>query len=140
MNPNLDPENDEPLLDRILGDEEWRTASAAFKASALGAFRARQRQRRTMRWTATAVVMTAVIAGSLRWSGILRPTPVQIAVTPAEPAKPAETARFLTDQQLLDMFPKGSCFIAEVDGKKELVFLDPKDEQRYMARPAAPGN
>jgi hypothetical protein len=37
-------------------------------------------------------------------------------------------------------FPKGSCFIAEVDGKKELVFFDPKVERDFVARSRTGGN
>jgi hypothetical protein len=43
----------------------------------------------------------------------------------------------LTDAELIAAFPKGSCFIAEVDGKKELIFLDPKAGHDYVARPGA---
>ena len=41
--------------------------------------------------------------------------------------------RYLTDGELLALFPNGSCFLAEVDGKKELIFLDPEVERQCMS-------
>jgi hypothetical protein len=37
-------------------------------------------------------------------------------------------ARCITEAQMLAMFPKGSCAIAEIDGKRQVVFLDPAIE------------
>jgi len=58
----------------------------------------------------------------------------------AEVPKAPDKPRRLTDKELVAAFPKGSCFIAEVDGKKELVFLDPKLERTYVARSRAGDN
>jgi hypothetical protein len=55
---------------------------------------------------------------------------VALTQAPKAPDKP----RHLTDQDLVAAFPKGSCFIAEVDGRKELVFFDPEVERTYVAR------
>ena len=55
---------------------------------------------------------------------------------PKAPDKP----RHLTDAELVAAFPKGSCFIAEVDGRKELVFLDPQVERTYVARSGVRNN
>jgi hypothetical protein len=41
----------------------------------------------------------------------------------------------MTDKELLASFPEGSCFLAEVDGKEELIFVDPNLERKYMGRP-----
>jgi hypothetical protein len=32
----------------------------------------------------------------------------------------------LTDEELLNLFPPGSCFLAELNGKQVLVFIDPE--------------
>ena len=40
---------------------------------------------------------------------------------------------YLTDDELLALFPEGSCFLAEVDGKKEQVFLDPEVQRQYVS-------
>jgi hypothetical protein len=38
----------------------------------------------------------------------------------------------LTDEQLLASFPANSCFIAEADGRKILVFRNPELRQKYF--------
>lgn len=45
---------------------------------------------------------------------------------------PKQNTSELTDEQLLAVFPPGSCFIAEVNGKKTLVFHDPALRAHYF--------
>lgn len=138
MNRNFDPEKDDLLLDRVLDDAGWQQSCAVLKTVAVGTFRARQRQRRLMRRVGVAAIMAAgmAIAGAVHWYGHRQaPFPPQIASQePAPPEVPA-APRYLTDQELLALFPRGSCFLAEVDGKKQLVFFNPEDERTYLARP-----
>jgi hypothetical protein len=125
---------DEVLLDALLRDEEWQAASTAMKSRALATFQARHRARRLARWGLGAGVCAAVLAGATYWSGhtpVSRPT----ALSYPEAPKRVNATRYLTDEELLASFPKGSCFLAEVDGKKELIFVDPNVEREYMARP-----
>jgi hypothetical protein len=140
MKTNSDPERDDVLLDAMLQDETWQAASAGFKAEALRTFRTRQRVRRLTRWAGGVAALAAVTAGVMHWSGRPAAGPRQITVAHSEPRKAPDQPRYLTDQELVAKFPKGSCFIAEVDGKKELVFLDPNVERTYLARPGAGGN
>ena len=137
---NSDPERDDALLDAMLQDEDWQTASAAFKAGALRTFRTRQRVRRLTRWVGSVAVVAVVTAGVLHWSGRPAAPPRQIALAHTEVPQVSARPRSLTDRELIAAFPKGSCFIAEVDGKKELVFLDPKVERTYVARSGTGGN
>jgi hypothetical protein len=67
MRTNPDPEQDDALLDALLRDENWQSASAALKAEALGTFRARQRVRRLTRWAGSMVALAAVMAGLVHW-------------------------------------------------------------------------
>ena len=140
MKTNSDPERDDALLDAMLRDEAWQTASAGFKAEALRTFRTRQRVRRLTRWAGGVAALAAVTAGVMHWSGRPAAGPRQITVEHTEARKAPDKPRYLTDQELVAKFPKGSCFIAEVDGKKELVFLDPTVERTYVARSGAGGN
>ena len=138
MNRNFDPERDDWLLDRVLDDEGWQQACAALKTAAVGTFRARQRQRRWMR-RAGAVAIVAVgmaIDAAVHWHG-RRQAPLPPQIASKEPAPPVASAapRYLTDQELLALFPRGSCFLAEVGGKKQLVFFNPEDERTYLAKP-----
>ena len=140
MRMNADPERDDALLDAMLRDEPWQAASTAFKAEALRTFRVRQRVRRLTRWAGSVAVLAAVTAAVMHWSGRPAAAPRQVAMAHAEVPKAPDKPRRLTDAELVAAFPKGSCFIAEVDGKKELVFLDPKVERAYVARSGAGGN
>ena len=134
MRTNTDPENDDALLDAMLCDESWQTASAALKEQALRTYRVRQRTRRLARWAGSVAVLAAVIAGA-RY-GFRGPSMAsrQVMMAHITAPKAAPEPRHLTDAELVASFPKGSCFIAEVDGKKQLVFFDPKAEHAYIAR------
>lgn len=134
MRMNSDPERDDTLLDAMLRDESWQTASAAFKAEALRTFRVRQRLRRLTRWAGSVAALAAVIAVAGHWFGRPAPAPRQVAMAHSEMPKAPDKPRHLTDAELVAAFPKGSCFIAEVDGRKELVFFDPQVEHTYLAR------
>lgn len=43
-----------------------------------------------------------------------------------------EFARELNDEELLAIFPEGSCFMAEVNGRKTLVFHDPAVRAKFF--------
>ena len=140
MRTNADPERDDALLDAMLRDDNWQTASAAFKTELLGTFRARQRVRRLTRSAAGAVALAAVIAGMVHWFGPPEPAPRQSTVAHTTVPKALEKPRYLTDGELVAKFPKGSCFIAEVDGQKQLVFFDPAVGRSYIAQSGVRGN
>jgi hypothetical protein len=38
----------------------------------------------------------------------------------------------ITDEQLIAAFPPGSCYIAEVNGQKQLFFRDPKVKEQFF--------
>ena len=140
MRMHPDPERDDALLQVMLQDETWQSSSAAFKAQALSKFRGRHRVRRLARWAGGMAVLGAVILGVAYLTPNPAPPPQQVAVVQPPAPAPARQAAALTDEQLVASFPKGSCFIAEVDGKKELVFLDPALQHTYVARSGAAGN
>ena len=138
MRMNSDPEPDDPLLEAVLRDHDWQTVSAAFKTEALATFRARQRVRRLTRWAGGLAVLAMLLAG-ISWFG-WRTVPRQTTLAQRKALEPPPKPHFLTDKELLAAFPKGSCFIAEVDGKKELIFLDPKAQRTYLAKSGLPSN
>jgi hypothetical protein len=140
MRMSPDPERDDALLQAMLQDDTWQTTNAACKAEALRTFHGRQRVRRLTRWAGGVAALTAVLLSLLHWSTPSAPPSRQAVVAPARPSKTDDRPRQLTDEQLVASFPKGSCFIAEVDGKKELVFLDPKLERTYVTRSSTAGN
>ena len=140
MRMNPDPERDDALLDALLRDENWENASAAFKAEALGTYRRRQRVRRLGRWAGSVAALAVVMAGILHWAGRPAAGPRQMTMAHQATTGAPDKPRQLTDAELVAAFPKGSCFIAEVDGKKELVFFDPEVARSYVAASAARGN
>jgi hypothetical protein len=143
---NTDPDRD-ALLDAVLGDEDWQALRASTRAAALAAFRARHRRQRLGQWGALAAGVALALGATWAWMqpalAPLRPEPpAQLArVTPAPaPAIPAaplpapestpstanSSVRYISEEQLLAMFPPGSCVIAEINGQKQFVILDPK--------------
>ncbi len=135
MKINSDHTRDAVLIDAVLQDDDWQAANAAFKARALGSFRARQRVRRVTRVAALSSACLLVLAVALHWFGRPAALPRMNLTSHIEPPKSPAHPRSLTDQELLAAFPKGTCFIAEVDGKKLLVFLDPQVKRAYLSDP-----
>jgi hypothetical protein len=133
MNPNLDRETEHALLDALLRDEAWEAANTPLRAGTLAAFRHRQRRRRLTRAFAGVLVLTAAIGAASHWRGRGVTTPSQAASNRTVAPKTQTHLRYLSDSELLALFPKGSCVLAEVDGRKELIFLDPETERTYLA-------
>jgi hypothetical protein len=134
MRTNPDSQNDDALLDALLCDESWQSADAAFKQRALQAFRVRQRTRRVTRWAGGVAILAVAMFVTVHWLHAPVTAPRKVIFASSLIAKPLSGPRHLTDEELVASFPRGSCFIAEVDGKKQLVFVDPKMEQTYLAR------
>jgi len=133
MKTNPDPHEEDALLEAVLRDDSWQAANATAKQEALGVFQARQRLRRLTRWGGAAAALA--VAAAACWI-ISQPdkTSPRAAVHIAGP----NPIKYLTDDELLALFPPGSCFLAEVDGQKELVFFDPKVEREYVSDAGAP--
>jgi hypothetical protein len=53
-------------------------------------------------------------------------------------ADPANLPQHITEAQMLALFPKGSCIIAEIDGQTQLIFFDHKIEEE--GAPYQPGS
>lgn len=137
-NPDLEP--GDALLDAMLRDDDWQAANAVFKTEALRTFHAGQRVRRVRRWVGVVAALGVVLAGSMYW--FERPTPPSrpLAAKPAPVHNVPTQPQPLTDQELVAAFPKGTCFIAEVDGRKQLVFVNRQLERVYVAHRAVRGN
>ncbi len=135
MKTNPDSQPNDDLLEAALHDDAWQLASADMKAGALQAFHVHQRVRRVRRWVGGVAACAAIMTCFLLWWRI--PTAPQRPTAPplARIALPPAEARQLTDQELVASFPPGTCFIAEVDGKKELVFFHPEAERTYITGP-----
>ncbi len=114
------------LLNAALADDEWQTLSASLKHRSLQAFRGRRRLRRSLRGglAAAAVLLAAAVAiWQTRHPAPAPATPHPVA---AAPVQPTPGIPHMTDEQLLALFPKGSCAIVEIEGRKQLIFFDQK--------------
>lgn len=133
MKTNLDPNHEDPLLEAVLRDDGWQAANAAGKAEALGVFQARQRVRRWARRAGGLAGLAVIAACAAHWLAVAPPPRMVALKPPGPPPAQPEKSIYLTDDGLIALFPEGSCFLAEVDGKKKLVFLDPNVERQYVS-------
>ncbi len=102
---------------------------------ALRALRLRRHVRLARIFSGPAAVALLLFIAHYRSSG----PSVSTVLPPRTPAVPVLTqspspaaSHPLTDRELLAAFPPGSCFLAEVNGKKVLVFSDPAIEKQYL--------
>ncbi len=139
MKPESEFEPEESLIEAALRDD-WQAANAGLKAEALRVFKGRQRARRLTRWAGFAAALAIAAGAALHW--LARPTDraPAVATQPVPISTATNSPGQLTDQQLLACFPNGSCFIAEVDGEKKLVFYNPDAEHNYVAYPTVPAH
>ena len=134
MKSHPDPDPNEALLEAILRDEQWCLSDADRKTQALKVFQGRHRARRLARWgggMAGLAVVCLFLAFWRREAGDLngRQAAERAFAVGVAPEKQGD----LSDSELLALFPEGSCFLAEVDGKKKLIFYDPAIERQYVS-------
>lgn len=110
--------------------------NAGVKADSLRAFQQRYRARRVWR---TGGVLVGLAACFIAFQATNREAELSRAVvqSPPSPPSPIEQSRpaapaSLTDEQLIALFPPGSCWIAEVDGRKTLIFPDEALHRRFV--------
>ena len=129
------------LLNEVFRTESSDAFSGQLKERAWAEFRRARFMRRAAFISGAAALVTALVAGSLLFrasernkTGIQATMPVRTeskrpsSVQAEAPTKDAT----LTDEQLLGFFPADSCFIAEADGRKILVFRSPELRQKYF--------
>jgi hypothetical protein len=135
MKKPSEPKERAALLEGVLADEDWQALNLALKQDALAVLGARKRQRRWFGQAATLGAIAlgfAVVVWSSRRPGqdmVLKPGPSSSAAT----AGPM--AQFISEQEMLALFPAGSCVLAEIDGKKQLVFFDPQEAKHGFELP-----
>jgi len=128
-------DSDEALLNAALGDEDWQALSDSVKRKALAVMGSERRKRRLRLWIGQAACAAALLIGVGWWLWPSLPGVVEVAWQPSLSAPAAVEDQFISEQQMLAMFPSGSCVLAEVDGKKELVFFDAQKAQEGFVVP-----
>lgn len=130
------------LLNDVLQDEvnaEWADAA---KRYSLAAFRRGRLLRRVSIVSRLAAVVVLFAAGSFLYrvqltkSRSLGQHGLEVAGLPSKP-RATETAvstplQTLTDEELLASFPPDTCYLAEVEGRKVLVFADSSVRKKYL--------
>jgi hypothetical protein len=128
------------LANLALADESWESYHAQLRIEGLVALRRAKRFRNCRDLGAKFSALVIVIAAAW-WSlsprnanspgrGISQQLPGE-----ANPsvASAYNSAQYITEEQMLAMFPKGSCVLAELNGRKELVMLDDGGRRRGIA-------
>ena len=129
------------LLNELFRADSLDPLSGRLKEQAWAEFRRARFIRRIALISSAAAVVTALVAGGLLFRASERNKARNLATMPVRPKSnrpsairavaPANDAN-LTDEQLLAFFPPDSCFIAEADGRKILVFRSPELKQKYF--------
>jgi hypothetical protein len=110
----------------------FRQHDAKVHALAVRALRFRRRAKKMLLVTPLFVISALFLANKL---SIREPNPPPAQIVASRPMtepKNEMDSRILTDEELLAMFPAGSCFLAEVNGRKVLVFNDPAVKERFL--------
>ena len=115
-----EPNDVDTLLRAVLTDGDWHSLNASLKREALAAIGETRRKRRLLLRLGQAVCAATLLIGAGWWlyGPASREVPVATAV------QPVLARRLISEEEMLAMFPAGSCVVAEVNGQKELVFFD----------------
>jgi ferric-dicitrate binding protein FerR (iron transport regulator) len=115
------------LLDDVLGD--------ARREGTLQAGRKILRRRRWRRAAARTFGILAVAALAVLAIHQKRPVPVVAQSGPAQSGPPLVRVEYLTDDELLALFPDTPVgLITTSDGRKQLIFPHPGDEEKFITR------
>ena len=129
------------LLNEVLRTDSFDAFSGQLKERAWAEFRRARFIRRIALISSAAAVVTALVTGGLLFRASERNKTRSLATTrvgteamrpTAVQAEASANDAMLTDEQLLAVFPADSCFIAEADGRKILVFRSPELRQKYF--------
>jgi hypothetical protein len=133
MKKDREPNEVDELLNAVLSDDDWRALNCSLKREALAAIGVARRRRRFMVWMGQAACAAALLTGVGWWSRPVDPVSVPVVKTSAKPAPARTHKQFISEEEMLAMFPPGSCLVAEVNGQKTLVFFDAKKAEEGFA-------
>src|SRR5207253_8100358 len=105
-------------------DEHWHTVNGVLKRQALASLGLAKRNRAMRARAGQLVCATLLLIGGGWWMhapAMKRDLAAQRMETP--PSRAAQE-RFISEEAMVAMFPRGSCIVAEINGQKELVFFD----------------
>jgi hypothetical protein len=121
-NPN-ELNDAQALLDAVLGDPGWQEWNSSLRQRSAVKVSATRRMRRIRLHLAQAAG-AALALGAVWWAPWTQTRTQMATAINSAPTLIAPDPQFISEQQMLTLFPAGSCVIAEVNGQKELVFFD----------------
>ena|SRR5690348_15106031 len=124
------------LLADVLGGDSFAAFDYELKRKSLAEFR-RARFIRRAGIISVVVALLAAAGGSLLFMHsqpghvFVDSPPIQLPANPNSTAIKAN-AGIITEAQLVGLFPSNTCFIAEVEGRKVLVFRSEELRRKYL--------
>src|SRR5216684_1806122 len=125
----MNPER-ERLMRDLWGDDEAMARREATLRAGQRAMRFRRFRRNIVRTSAVVVILTGLGFGLLR---LEENKPGRMVSAPSAPGWPQAT-RYLTDDELLALFPNTPVGLAKVGSREVLVFPRAEDEERFVGR------
>jgi hypothetical protein len=134
MNKPASPSDQTDLLDAVLSDEHWNAVSSSIRHEALQVVQRRRKQRKVRIAMLQAFCLLGVLSSVVYWS-VISARQTKTANLPQHETQTTAIgnggnadlkSHLISEAQMLAMFPPGSCLLAEVNGQKELVFLEPE--------------
>lgn len=120
------PNDVERLLDAVLVDAQWQTLDRTLQTEALAVLGLARRRRRWRVAMAQVTPLAVLLLAAVWW--LHSPDQGRGPITSGSAQSVGSDAEevFVSEDKMLAMFPPGSCAVAEVNGKKELIFFDVK--------------
>ena len=128
-----DPGEIDGLLNAVLADDDWHALNRSLKNEALAAISVARRSRRLLFRVGSAVCAVALLAGTGWWWLPQTPGYRPVITTSGQATSAQAGKQFISEEEMLAMFPAGSCVVAEVDGQRTLVFFDSKQAEKGYA-------
>jgi hypothetical protein len=133
MKNDCEPNDVDWLLNAVLADDDWHALNGSLKREALAAMGAAKRRRRLQLRFGQAACVAALLVGAAWWLHPPAPGRAPVAEASGQPASAATKDQFISEEEMVAMFPTGSCVVAEVNGQKTLVFFDAKKAEEGFA-------
>mgnify|MGYP003577250458 CR=1 FL=1 len=133
MKNDREPNDVDELLNAVLSDDDWHALNCSLRHEALAAIGVARRRRRFMVWMGQAACIAALLIGGGRWLRPPAPVNAPMVKTSVKPAPTRTQEQFISEEEMVAMFPRGSCLVAEVNGHKMLVFFDAKKAEEGFA-------